>query len=52
MTPITTDAINQLTLSLYRDGRDISLRSFQNWALEQLKGLIAFDSAWWGNAAN
>ena len=52
MTPITAQSINQLTLSLYRDGRDISLRSFQDWALEQLRGLIAFDSAWWGNAAN
>lgn len=51
MTPITADSINQLTLSLYRDGRNISLRSFQDWALEQLRGLIAFDSAWWGNAA-
>ena len=52
MTPITAESINQLTLSLYRDGRDISLRSFQDWALEQLRGLIAFDSAWWGNGAN
>ena len=52
MTPITAESINQLTLSLYRDGRHISLRSFQDWALEQLRGLIAFDSAWWGNAAN
>lgn len=26
------------------------LDSFQAWALEQLAGLIAFDSAWWGNA--
>ena len=51
MTAITADSINQLTLSLYRDGRNISLRSFQDWALEQLRGLIAFDSAWWGNAA-
>ena len=52
MTPITAESINQLTLSVYRDGRNISLRSFQEWALEQLRGLIAFDSAWWGNAAN
>ena len=52
MTPNTAESINQLTLSLYRDGRNISLRSFQDWALEQLRGLIAFDSAWWGNAAN
>ena len=51
MTPITANSINQLTLSLYRDGRNISLRSFQDWALEQLRGLIGFDSAWWGNAA-
>ena len=51
MTPITANSINQLTLSLYRDGRNISLRSFQDWALEQVRSLIPFDSTWWGNAA-
>ena len=51
MTTITAYALNQLTLSLYRDGRDILLHNFQDWALEQLQRLIPFDSAWWGNAA-
>jgi len=44
-------ALNRVILSLYREGREVSLASFQAWALEQIEGLIAFDSAWWGNAA-
>jgi DNA-binding CsgD family transcriptional regulator len=44
-------AVNDVILTLYRDGRDIALRSYQDWALEQVRGLIPFDSAWWGNAA-
>jgi DNA-binding CsgD family transcriptional regulator len=44
-------AVNDVILTLYRDGRDISLRSYQDWALEQVRELIPFDSAWWGNAA-
>ncbi|HTD90851.1 MAG TPA: hypothetical protein VK663_09325, partial [Burkholderiales bacterium] len=44
-------AVNEVILTLYRDGRDIALRSYQDWALEQVLGLIPFDSAWWGNAA-
>ena len=43
--------LNQLILSLYREGREVPLGSFRGWALEQIQGLIAFDSAWWGNAA-
>ena len=27
------------------------LRNFRDWALEQVRRLIAFDSPWWGNAA-
>jgi DNA-binding CsgD family transcriptional regulator len=44
-------AVNEVVLTLYRDGRDIALRSYQEWALEQVRELIPFDSAWWGNAA-
>ena len=44
-------AVNEVILTLYRDGRDIALRTYQDWALEQIRGLIPFDSAWWGNAA-
>ena len=51
MNSITPQALNQLTLSLYREGRDVLLHKFQDWALEQVKSLIPFDSAWWGNAA-
>ncbi len=51
MTPIAAQILNTVTLALYREGRDIPLRSFQDWALEQVRGLIPFDSAWWGNAA-
>ncbi len=44
-------AVNQMILALYREGRDIPLRGYQDWALDQLRSLIPFDSAWWGNAA-
>lgn len=51
MTTVPMSAINQLVLSLYRDGRDLLLHQFQDWALEQVNGVIPFDSACWGNAA-
>ncbi|MBK7954177.1 MAG: helix-turn-helix transcriptional regulator [Candidatus Accumulibacter sp.] len=43
-------AFNRVILSLYREGREVPLASFQAWALEQIAGLFAFDSAWWGSA--
>jgi DNA-binding CsgD family transcriptional regulator len=43
--------VNQLILSLYRDGRELPLSQYQDWALEQVKGVVPFDSAWWGSAA-
>jgi len=43
--------LNQLLLSLHREGRELQLHSFQKWALERVCSLIPFDSAWWGNAA-
>lgn len=45
------DAVNRVILSLYREGRDLPLRGYQDWALDQVRMLIPFDSAWWGNAA-
>lgn len=48
----SSSALNRLVLSLYRDGRDVLLHQFQDWALEQVKEVIPFDSAWWGNAAS
>lgn len=51
MKTIDMPALNRLILCLYRDGREVPLGSFQSWALEQIQSLIAFDSAWWGNAA-
>ena len=51
MNTLAAQTLNTVTLALYREGRDIPLRSFQDWALEQLRGLIPFDSAWWGSAA-
>jgi len=44
-------AVNQVILALYREGRDIPLSRYQDWALEQVRTLIPFDSVWWGNAA-
>jgi DNA-binding CsgD family transcriptional regulator len=43
--------INNVLLSLYREGRELQLHNFQDWALEQVRNVISFDSAWWGNAA-
>lgn len=43
--------LNRVILRLYREGREVPLGSYQAWALEQLQSLLAFDSAWWGNAA-
>ena len=51
MNPTAAQALNQVTLSLYREGRDVPLRIFQDWALEQVRSLIPFDSAWWGSSA-
>ena len=51
MNTIAAQTLNTITLALYREGRDIPLRSFQDWALEQVRSLIPFDSAWWGSAA-
>lgn len=44
-------ALNEMILAIYREGREVPLGNFQAWALERVKGLIDFDSAWWGNAA-
>lgn len=43
--------LNAVVLRLYREGREVPLASFQAWALEQIRSLLPFDSAWWGNAA-
>ena len=48
---VALHAVNQVVLSLYRDGRDLQLHNFQDWALEQVQRVIGFDSAGWGNAA-
>ena len=52
MNDVSAHALNQVTLSLYREGRDMLLHNFQDWALGQVRSLIPFDSAWWGNAAS
>ena len=43
--------LNALILRLYREGREVPLGNFQEWALDELQGLIDFDSACWGNAS-
>ncbi len=45
-------SINQLIADLYRGSREISYSAFQEWALEQLRTVVAFDAAWWGRGAN
>lgn len=44
-------ALNALILDIHRAGREASCTGFQSWALKEIKRLIPFDSAWWGNAA-
>ena len=44
----TARELNQLIVTLYREGRDMRLHNFQDWALERVRNLIHFDSAWWG----
>ncbi len=44
-------AVNEVILALYREGRGVPLPRFHGWALEQVRNVIAFDSAWWGNAS-
>ncbi len=51
MLTVDASALNAVILRLYREGREVPLGSFQAWALEQTQSLVAFDSAWWGNAA-
>ena len=50
MPNVDAGPLNALILHLYRDGREVPLGSFQAWAVEQLRSLVDFDSAWWGNA--
>lgn len=46
------EKINRLIVDLYRGSREIAYATFQEWALEQLRGAVAFDAAWWGRGAN
>ena len=43
--------LNSLILALHRAGREAAYTRFQSWVLEEIKALIPFDSAWWGNAS-
>lgn len=44
--------INATLLDLHRAGREATPGAFQKIALELIQEVIAFDSAWWGNAAS
>jgi hypothetical protein len=43
-----TDPVNALILKLYQGATNVPFSRFQDWALEQLCGVIRFDAAWWG----
>lgn len=43
--------LNRLLLALHRTGQEAPLSQFQPAALELIREMIPFDSAWWGNAA-
>ncbi|MEO8858775.1 MAG: helix-turn-helix transcriptional regulator [Burkholderiaceae bacterium] len=44
-------AISRVMLEMHRTGRESAFSSFQEQALDLIRELIPFDSAWWGNAA-
>jgi len=44
------DPYDEFVLRLYREGREQAPQSFQDWALEVLRELIAFDGALWSTA--
>lgn len=44
-------ALSSVLLELHRAGQELPLARFQDEALSLVRRLIAFDSAWWGNAA-
>lgn len=46
----STDPVNALILKLYQGATNVPFARFQDWALEQLSGVIRFDAAWWGKA--
>jgi DNA-binding CsgD family transcriptional regulator len=48
--PDAHDPLNALILKLYQGATSIAFSRFQDWALEQLCGVIRFDAAWWGKA--
>lgn len=48
---VNVPGLNRIILELYRTGRDTACRQFQPAALELIREIIPFDSAWWGNAA-
>ena len=43
--------LSQVLLELHRAGREAPYGQFQATALELIQSVVAFDSAWWGNAA-
>lgn len=51
MPPCDTAAFSAALLELHRAAREATYAAFQPTALEIIQTLIAFDSAWWGNAA-
>lgn len=49
---VNVRGLNALVLAIHRAGQELAYDGFQSWALEEIKALIPFDSAWWGNAAS
>jgi len=48
---VDAHALSHVLLELHRAGREASYDAFRSSALESIQSLVAFDSAWWGNAA-
>ncbi len=46
-----TAGLNRIILELHRAGREAALSSFQPSALDLIREIVPFDSAWWGNAS-
>ncbi len=47
---MNAEILGKLLLDLYRDARELPLGEFQRGALDRLREVLPFDTAWWGMA--
>jgi DNA-binding CsgD family transcriptional regulator len=47
---LSRDELNKTILTLYREGREIALHRYKDWALERLREVVPFDAACWADS--